>query len=182
MTWEEDLSRFQWDWPTVRRWADPYRAGESMQDRSSCPHTSPPKTESNVVKRIVSLRLRLREGPVQIAARVSVAPSTVHKILTRCRINRLSYTDRETGEPVRCYEHPDPGSMIHVDVEKLGNIPDGGRWRFVGLLQGDRNRAALRPGPAVHANSPNWGMRSSTSSSTTTPASPTPKSTTTKPQ
>lgn len=73
MTWEEDLSRFQWDWPTVRRWAYRYRAGESMQDRSSCPQTSPPKTESNVVKRIVSLRLRLREGPVQIAARVRVA-------------------------------------------------------------------------------------------------------------
>ena len=31
--------------------------------------------------------------------------------------------------------------MIHVDVKKLGNIPDGGGWRYVGRQQGDRNRA-----------------------------------------
>lgn len=95
-----------------------------------------------VVKRVVSLRLRLREGPVQLAARVGIAPSTVHQILRRCGLNRLAYVDRATGEPVRRYEHPHPGSMIHVDVKKLGNIPDGGGWRFVGRGQGKRNRAA----------------------------------------
>ena len=95
-----------------------------------------------VVKRVVSLRLRLREGPVQLAARVGIAPSTVHQILRRCGLNRLAYVDRATGEPVRRYEHPHPGSMIHVDVKKLGNIPDGGGWRFVGRSQGKRNRAA----------------------------------------
>lgn len=57
-----------------------------------------------VVKRVVSLRLRLREGPVQLAARVGIAPSTVHQILRRCGLNRLAYVDRATGEPVRRYE------------------------------------------------------------------------------
>ena len=28
--------------------------------------------------------------------------------------------------------------MIHVDVKKLGNIPDGGGWRFVGRSKANR--------------------------------------------
>ncbi len=60
----------------------------------------------------------------------------------RCRINRLSAIDRVTGEPIRRYEHDHPGSLIHVDVTKFGNIPDGGGWRFVGRVQGERNREA----------------------------------------
>ena len=46
----EVAARFQCSWPTVKRWADRYRAGESMQDRSSRPHTSPAKTSLKVVK------------------------------------------------------------------------------------------------------------------------------------
>ena len=34
--------------------------------------------------------------------------STVHAVLTRCRINRLSRIDRVTGEPMRRYEHAIP--------------------------------------------------------------------------
>ncbi len=40
------------------------------------------------------------------------------------------------------YEREAPGDLLHADVKKLGNIPDGGGWRFVGKQQGDRNRAA----------------------------------------
>ena len=138
----EVAARFQCSWTTVKRWVDRYLASEGMQDRSSRPKSSPRRTAMPVVKRVVSLRLRLREGPVQLAARVGIAPSTVHQILRRCGLNRLAYVDRATGEPVRRYEHPHPGSMIHVDVKKLGNIPDGGGWRFVGRSQGKRNRAA----------------------------------------
>lgn len=53
----------------------------------------------------------------------------------------MSHVDRATGEPIRRYEHDHPGSMIHVDVKKLGNIPDGGGWRYVGRRQGEKNRA-----------------------------------------
>lgn len=55
----EVAARFQVSWPTVKRWADRYLAGESMQDRSSRPRRSPTKTPKNVTKRCVSLRLRL---------------------------------------------------------------------------------------------------------------------------
>lgn len=89
---------------------------------------------------------------MQLAARVGVAPSTAHQILLRCRLNRLAHVDRATGEPIRRYEHPHSGSLIHVDVEKLGNIPDGGGWRFVGRQQGRRNGRATpgKPRSADH--------------------------------
>ena len=48
--------------------------------------------------------------------------------------------DRVTGEPIRRYEHDHPGSLIHVDVTKFGNIPDGGGHRFVGRRQGAQNK------------------------------------------
>jgi transposase InsO family protein len=141
----EVAARFQCSWPTIKRWADRYAAGDPMTDRSSRPHSSPAKTCSSTTKRIVSLRLRKRLGPVQLAALTGVAPSTAHRVLMRCRLNRLSHLDRATGEPVRRYEHEQPGAMLHVDVKKLGNIPDGGGWRFVGRPQGDRNRARSDP-------------------------------------
>jgi len=50
-----------------------------------------------------------------------------------------SHVDRVVGEPIRCYEHPRPGSMIRVDVTKFGNIPDGGGHKFVGRQQGRAN-------------------------------------------
>lgn len=50
--------------------------------------------------------------------------------------------DRRTGEVVRGYEHETPGGMIHVDVKKFGNIPDGGGRRYVGRQQGKQNPSA----------------------------------------
>jgi transposase InsO family protein len=96
-------------------------------------------------------------GPVQIADQVGLAPSTVHAVLVRCRLNRLTHIDRATGEPIRRYEHPHPGAMLHVDVKKLGNIPDGGGWRFVGKLQGDRHRAATPGKPKNRHHNPKMG-------------------------
>ncbi len=129
---------------TAKKWADRYRTEgvAGMVDRSSRPHHSPTRTPQHVVKAIVRLRWRHRLGPVQIAGILGMPASTVHAVLVRCRVNRLWRIDRVTGEPLRRYEHDHPGSLIHVDVTKFGNIPDGGGWRYVGKQQGDRNRAA----------------------------------------
>ncbi|MEU8310832.1 IS481 family transposase, partial [Actinomadura sp. NPDC048955] len=136
--------RYEVSWPTAKRWADRYRrqGAAGMVDRSCRPHHSPLRTPQPVVRKIVHLRWKQRLGPVQIAGRLNMPASTVHAVLTRCRLNRLSHIDRATGEPIRRYEHDRPGAMLHVDVKKLGNIPDGGGWRFVGRLQGGRNREA----------------------------------------
>jgi transposase InsO family protein len=129
---------------TARKWAARYRVEgvAGMTDRSSRPRSCPHRTPAPVVRQIVTLRWRHRLGPVQIGGRLGLAASTVHAVLVRCRINRLSHIDRVTGEPIRRYEHPYPGSLIHVDVTKFGNIPDGGGWRYLGRQQGGRNRAA----------------------------------------
>lgn len=126
---------------TAKKWAERYRdeGAAGMTDRSSRPHTSPNKTAPQAVRQIVRLRWRHRLGPVQIAGRLGMQASTVHAVLVRCRINRLSHIDRVTGEPLRRYEHPHPGSMIHVDVTKFGNIPDGGGHKFLGRQQGKAN-------------------------------------------
>jgi transposase InsO family protein len=97
------------------------------------------------MRKIVHLRWKKRLGPVAIGGRLGIPASTVHAVLVRCRLNRLHHVDVRTGEPVRRYEHDKPGAMIHVDVKKLGNIPDGGGWRYVGRKQGNRNKFATTP-------------------------------------
>jgi transposase InsO family protein len=137
---------FNVSWPTANRWATRYAAmgAAGMTDMSSRPHHSPNRTPAPVVRRIVELRWRHRLSPLAIASRLSMAASTVHAVLVRCRLNRLSHIDIRTGEVIRRYEHERPGSLIHVDVKKLGNIPTGGGWRFVGRIQGRKNRHATR--------------------------------------
>ncbi|MCW2587140.1 MAG: family transposase [Frankiales bacterium] len=158
---------FMVSWPTAKRWAERYRAQlqasaepvrpADLQDRSSRPLSSPNKTPQPIVRRIVHLRWRKRLGPVQIAGQLNMPASTVHAVLTRCRLHRLSHVDRKTGEIIRRYEHEYSGSLIHVDVKKLGNIPDGGGWRFVGKQQGYRNKAATAGMKRSATHHPNVG-------------------------
>jgi transposase InsO family protein len=116
------------------------------------PHHSPTRTRQPLVRKIVHLRWKQRLGPVQIAGRLGMPASTVHAVLVRCRLNRLSHLDRVTGELIRRYEHPHPGAMLHVDVKKYGGIPDGGGWRYLGRVQGDRNREATARRTGRRAN------------------------------
>jgi transposase InsO family protein len=138
--------RFQVSRPTATRWAQRYRdlGRTGMADRSSRPRHSPRRTPQPLVRKIVHLRWKQRLGPVAIAGKVGLAPSTVHRVLTSCRINRLWHVDRVTGEPVRRYEMTRPGELVHVDVKKLGNIPDGGGWRKLGREAGKHNKQAHR--------------------------------------
>lgn len=136
--------RFDVSWKTAKKWADRYEVDgpAGMVDRSSAPHHQPNRTPARVVRKIVHLRWKQRLGPVEIADRLGMQSSTVYAVLRRCRLNRLTHIDRATGEPIRRYEHDKPGDLIHVDVKKLGRVPDGGGWRYVGRQQGDKNRSA----------------------------------------
>lgn len=128
-----------------------------MRDLSSrplsCPHQTPARTE----RRIIALRFTRRWGPHRIAHHLHLARSTVEKVLRRYRMPRLSHLDQATGLPVRRpkpvrYEHKHPGDLVHVDIKKLGRIPDGGGHRMIGRSAGNRNKtrteANRRPGYA----------------------------------
>jgi transposase-like protein len=136
--------RFQVARTTAEKWSDRYRefGPAGMADRSSRPHRSPRRTPQPIVRKIVHLRWKQRLGPVAIAARVGPAPSTAHRILVACRINRLWHIDRVTGEPVRRYEMSRPGELVHVDIKKSTS-----RSRHQEAGQRSRRRRLAHPWP-----------------------------------
>jgi transposase InsO family protein len=111
-----------------------------MADHSSRPHTSPARTPTRTERRIVKVRVLRRWGPARIAYFLSLNPATVHRVLTRYHLARLTHLDRATGRMIRRYEHGIPGGLVHVDIKKLGNIPDGGGHKIHGRAQGERHR------------------------------------------
>jgi transposase InsO family protein len=136
--------RFQVSHTTAARWAARYRehGAAGMVDRSSRPASSPRRTPTRTERRIVKVRVLRRWGPARIAYLLGLQPSTVHRVLTRYGLARLRWLDRATGQPIRRYEHDAPGDLIHIDVKKLGKIPDGGGWRKLGRIVGGRNSQA----------------------------------------
>ncbi|NJP97092.1 IS481 family transposase [Nonomuraea sp. FMUSA5-5] len=153
--------RFQVAVTTARRWAGRYRQcpAAGMSDRSSRPQHSPRRTPTRTERRIIKVRLLRRWGPARIAYLLGLHPSTVHRVLTRYRLTRLTHLDRATGRTIRRYEHPAPGDLVHVDIKKLGNIPDGGGHKAHGRQAGGRNSSAHRDPdrPRTHHGRPNLG-------------------------
>lgn len=100
-----------------------------LVDASSRPHRTRPGVPLRRCRRILKARVLLRRGPHFLAWRLKIARSTIYAVLRRHGISRLKKRD---GEPVVRYEWPDPGDLVHLDVKKLGRIPDGGGWRVHG--------------------------------------------------
>ena len=136
----------------VKKWLDRYEnEGEAgLHDRSSRPQSCPRRTSSQVEQEILALRQHERRGPDWIGAELGVAARTVSRVLARHRAPRLCTLDPMTGEVIRAskatavrYERDRPGELAHMDVKKLGRIPDGGGWRALGRGAGsilrDRN-------------------------------------------
>jgi transposase InsO family protein len=126
----------------VKTWLDRYAAeGEAgLRDRSSRPHHSPRRTSAEVESRVVELRRRERRGPAWISAELGVPARTVSRILARHAMPPLAALDPITGQVIRAskltavrYERARPGDLVHMDVKKIGRIPDGGGWRAHGL-------------------------------------------------
>ena len=133
----------------VRTWIARYAAeGEAgLADRSSRPHTSPTRTPVEVEDRIVELRGRERKGPDWLGAELGVPARTVSRVLVRRGQPRLCALDPMTGEVIRSskqtatrYERSRPGELVHMDVKKLGRIPEGGGWRAHGRGAGSITR------------------------------------------
>jgi transposase InsO family protein len=133
----------------VKTWLDRFASeGEAgLRDRSSRPHRTPTRTVAEVEARIVELRRRERRGPEWIGAELGVSPRTVSRVLVRHGLPRLAALDPITGEVIRAskvtavrYERERPGELVHMDVKKLGRIPDGGGWKAFGRGGGNRDR------------------------------------------
>jgi transposase InsO family protein len=126
--------RFQVSATTAARWAGRYRqhGAAGMADRPSRPHRTPRRTPTRTERRIIKVRVTRRWGPARIGFLLGLHPSTVHRVLSRYRLARLTWLDRPTGRVVRRYEHTGPGELVHLDVKKLGRIPDGGGWKVLG--------------------------------------------------
>jgi transposase InsO family protein len=117
---------------TVAKWLA--RGRRDLQDRSSRPHRQPRRTSVKIEKAIVALR-RTRATAWQISAALKIPRSTVTRILARAGLNRIALL--ETPEPVRRYEWPHAGDLLHVDLKRLGRIAGIGH-----RIHGDRRARA----------------------------------------
>jgi len=136
--------RFQCSPATASKWVRRARAGLPLTDASSRPHSSPNQTPTRTERRIIGLRFNRRWGPHRIAYHLHLSRSTVGRVLTRYGTPLLAHLDQATGLPVRKpkpvrYEKAAPGELVHVDIKKLGRIPDGGGHRVHGRTIGNRN-------------------------------------------
>lgn len=125
----------------VARWDEFGDPG--LEDRSSRPHRSPTRTPSDVEDLVVAKRRELRVGQDRLGDELPIPPRTISRILRRRNVPYLRDCDPLTGEVIRSskqtakrYERDHPGDLIHVDVKKIGRIPEGGGWRAWGRNMG----------------------------------------------
>jgi transposase InsO family protein len=144
----------------VKTWLDRYAAeGEAgLLDRSSRPHTTPTRTSPEVEQRVIELRVAERRGQDWLGAELGVPARTVSRILRRHQVPYLRQCDPITGEVIRAskttavrYERERPGELVHMDVKKIGRIPQGGGWKAYGRGKGNRRRGTLIGFDYVHS-------------------------------
>jgi len=133
----------------AHRWVARFDAeGEAgLFDRSSRPHRMPTRTAPELEARVIAARAEHRRGQDWIGPELGVPARTVSRILRRHCVPRLAICDPMTGEVIRAskttavrYERDRPGELVHMDVKKIGRIPDGGGWRALGRAAGSVSR------------------------------------------
>jgi len=129
----------------AHRWVARFDAeGDAgLRDRSSRPHSMPTRTAPEIEARVLDARREHRRGPDWLGAELGVPARTVSRILCRHGVPRLAACDPMTGQVIRAskttartYERDRPGELTHMDVKKIGRIPDGGGWRAHGRQMG----------------------------------------------
>ena len=119
---------------TLYKWQKRFREeGEGgLQDRSSRPLRVKRCTSQQRVRRVLKLRCQGMLGR-DIATRLSMSTSTVHRYLKRYGVARLR--DLEPKPVVIRYEREQPGELVHMDTKKLARIEKEGH-----RIHGDRSR------------------------------------------
>lgn len=137
----------------AHRWVSRYREhGEvGLVDRSSRPVSSPTATPAATAAAVLALRSRERLGRDEIARQCGVGPRTASRLIARAGLPALHELDPVTGIALRAsrrtqvrYERDAPGDLIHIDVKKLGRIPEGGGWRVRGPDVIDHHRGRVK--------------------------------------
>jgi transposase InsO family protein len=118
---------------TFYKWKGRYGAhgAAGLCDRPRAPLRLPRATAADVVRKILYLRQQYHFGPGKIADylnrfhQVSVARSTVHRILGKHGMSRLPANQKHRPHKQRWqrYEKPQPGHRLQMDVKFLERIP-----------------------------------------------------------
>jgi transposase InsO family protein len=125
----------------AHRWIARFdREGDAgLFDRSSRPRRMPTRTPAEIEKLVLDARAEHRRGQDWLGPELGIPTRTVSRILRRHQVPRLAVCDPMTGEVIRAskttarrYERSVPGELVHMDVKKIGRIPDGGGWRAYG--------------------------------------------------
>jgi transposase InsO family protein len=114
-----------------------------LEDRSSRPLSSPTRTSLEIEEQVLAARVEFRRGQDWLGPELGIPPRTVSRILRRHQVPPLAACDPLTGTVIRAskttavrYERSRPGELVHMDVKKIGRIPDGGGWRAHGREMG----------------------------------------------
>jgi len=112
----------------------------------------PTRTSAEIEAEVITARLEHRRGQDWLGPELGVASRTVSRILRRHDMPYLCNCDPLTGEVIRSsketavrYERDRPGELVHMDVKKLGRIPDGGGWRAHGRDMGSTSERKKNP-------------------------------------
>jgi transposase InsO family protein len=115
------------------KWKKRYEAhgAAGLCDRPRTPQRSPRSTPLEVISKILYLRQHYHFGPQRIADylkrfhSLSIAASSVHRILGRHGLHRLPANQKHRPHAVRWqrYEKPQPGHRLQVDVKFLERTP-----------------------------------------------------------
>ncbi len=148
------------------RWVGRYRrqGWDGLADRRSGPRTSPSKTAAQTEE---CWRPAASCGPDHLVADTGVPARTVTRILRRHGVPVPAACDPVTGHQIRAtrhsdrrYDPPEPSAMIHLDVKKLGRIPDGGGRRVHGRSEAVRGRGiGYDHAPPPSTTTPGWPTR-----------------------
>lgn len=134
------------------KWVNRYRRyGElGLQDRSSAPIDQPSATSGAILVRIEKMRRTHKWSATRItfelhAVGVAISRRTVTRHLAALGLNRRRFIDPNGDsyrEPQKIARRP--GHMVHVDVKKVGRIPEGGGWRVHGKNSDHARQVARR--------------------------------------
>jgi transposase len=110
-----------------------------LLDRANVPRTSPTQLDPRVVEQIEEWRREHKWTARQIHRELTrtghkASLATVGRWLVRLGINRRRDLDPDgqVNRAARRIAARYPGHMVHLDVKKVGRIPDGGGWRAHG--------------------------------------------------